>query len=417
MKNYQVDYLIVGAGILGLAVARSLKKKSPQSEIVIIEKESEIATHATGRSSGVLHSGFYYSQNSLKVKFCLEGNKALTEFCETNNLPISKIGKLVVTTEESELEGLFELERRGKINGCDIKIIDEKEVAEIDPNASTFQKALWSPRTSTVDPITICKVLFSELKLEGVKFLFNCAYLGNGPDYCNTTLGRIQANKIINVAGLYADKIAKDFGFAENLTIVPFKGIYLKYTKNKTDLRTNIYPVPNLKHTFLGVHFTKTVDGTIKIGPTAIPGFWRENYTWNNRFSFEELKEIISLEAKLFLKNSFGFRDLAFQEIRKYSKSHLVSLARKMVKDIDPNGFTEFSKPGIRPQLINTETFDMEMDFLVEGDERSTHILNAISPGFTCSLPFADYVVDKYILKINASQGSEKPDNDIQLGI
>ena len=171
----------------------------------------------------------------------------------------------------------------------------------------------------------------------------------------------------------------------------------MKYTKNTTDLRTNIYPVPNLKQTFLGVHYTITAHHHIKIGPTAIPAFWRENYSWKENFRLDEFAAIALLEAKLFLTNAFGFRTLAFEEMKKYSKDYLISLASKMAGGVDPKGFTEFGAPGIRAQLVNKETLELVMDFIIEGDERSTHLLNAISPGFTCSLPFAEHVLDKHI--------------------
>jgi L-2-hydroxyglutarate oxidase len=396
-NDFKVDYLIIGGGILGLAIAKALKEKYSSSEILIIDKEPEICLHGSGRNSGVLHAGFYYTAETLKAKFCVDGNKALTKYCDDKQLPIAKIGKLVVATNESEVDGLIELEKRGKINGCDVSLISEEEAYKIEPNCRTFKKALWSPRTSTIDPIAICKSFEKELKEKGVRFLFNCSYLSQSENECLTSLGRIKAHKVINAAGLYADKIAKDFGFGSKYSILPFKGLYLKYTKNKTDIKTNIYPVPNLKHTFLGVHYTKTVDGTIKIGPTAAPAFWRENYDWKNNFNFQESKEIIALEAKLFLTNAFGFRNLAIDEIKKYSKKYLVGLAEKLSKNLDPKGFTEFSRPGIRAQLVEKQTSKLLMDFIIEGDNKSIHILNGISPGYTCSLPFADYVVDKYL--------------------
>ena len=394
---FKCDYLIIGAGVVGLSIAKVLREKKPNSNILVIEKENELAFHSSGRNSGVLHAGFYYTADSLKAKFCVDGNHEWTNYCEEHSLPISKIGKLVVAKDESELKGLEELERRGKVNGCDVKIIDEKEALEIEPNVVTFQKALWSPKTSTIDPKKVMGSLLSELTSKEIKVFFGCSYHEIKDSVVITSQGKIKADKIINAAGLYSDKIAKDFGFSKNYTIVPFKGLYLKYTKNKTDIRTNIYPVPNLKHTFLGVHFTKTVDGTIKIGPTAIPAFWRENYEWLSRLDLGEFFQIIRLESELFLKNAFGFRNLAFEEMKKYSKKYLVGLSQSMAKNIDPKGFTEFSTPGIRAQLVNKETLELMMDFVVEGDSTSIHILNAISPGFTCSLPFARYVVENYV--------------------
>lgn len=386
---------------MGLAIARALREKYPSADITIIDKEDDIGLHGSGRNSGVLHAGFYYTADTLKAKFSVQGNKILTEYCEQKNLPISKIGKLVVANSEEEVESLYELEKRGIKNGCTVHIVSEDEAARIDPNVRTHKKALWSPRTATVDPIAINISIRDELKAQGVECICACAYLshqdlGGGSVEVRTTAHIFTAKKIYNCAGLYSDKIAKSFGFGKEYTIVPFKGLYLKYTKNKDDIKTNIYPVPNLKQTFLGVHYTKTVDGTIKIGPTAIPAFWRENYNWFSRCNISELVSILGVEAILFITNAFGFRDLALEEVKKYSKPYLISKAQQMVHKIDPAGFTEFSRPGIRAQLVHKKTRKLEMDFIIESDKKSVHILNAISPGYTCSIPFAEYVVDTH---------------------
>ena len=159
-----------------------------------------------------------------------------------------------------------------------------------------------------------------------------------------------------------------------------------------------IYPVPDLKNPFLGVHFTKTVEGGIKIGPTAIPAFWRENYKGGSNFDIREFLNIIYYEARLTLSNSSGFRNLAIEEIRKYNRQYLVNLACEMVKNIDPAGFTEFTQPGIRAQLFDKSKSQLIQDFIVDGDQHSTHVLNAVSPAFTCAFPFAEHVVAQYIL-------------------
>lgn len=398
-KETQSDYLIIGAGIIGLAIARELKKQFPQKSITIIEKEPDVALHSSGRNSGVLHAGFYYTANSLKAKFTREGNAAMREYCYANNCRINECKKLVVATDESELESLFELEKRGIKNGVDVKLISEKEAREIDPNAKTVQYALYSPTTATVDPVEVNVAIKNELISKGVTICFNEPYHKNlGKNSIQTKTGRIfSANRIINAAGLYADKIAKDFGYSKMFTIIPFKGIYLKYKFNDKPIKTNIYPVPNLKNPFLGVHYTITVDGTIKIGPTSIPAFWRENYQAFKNFSPGELANIIGWEAVLFLSNSFGFRSLAMDEIKKYKKSYFTNLATKLVHKIDTNGFKEWSKPGIRAQLLNMKTKELVMDFTIEGDNQSTHVLNAVSPAFTSSFPFAKWIVDNYL--------------------
>ena len=395
----RADYLIIGAGIIGLAIARELKSRFPDAEIVVIEKEADVACHSSGRNSGVLHAGFYYSADSLKAKFTRDGNIQLKEYVKKNGLKINECRKVVVATNESEIDGIYELEKRGKTNGVDVKVISEQELKDIDPNAKTTQVALYSPDTATVDPVEVNVFLRKELQSAGVKFNFSQAYSRRIDANTVETTGGLQiaANKIINAAGLYADKIAKDFGFSQKYTIIPFKGIYLKYTKKDKPIKTNIYPVPNLKNPFLGVHYTVTVDGIIKIGPTSIPAFWRENYKGMDNFKINELFDILGWESRLFMSNAFGFRSLAFEEMAKYNKSHFVNMATRLVYKIDKSGFTEWSKPGIRAQLMNMKTLELVMDFVVEGDGQTIHVLNAVSPAFTSSFPFAKWVVENYV--------------------
>ncbi|UJF32082.1 L-2-hydroxyglutarate oxidase [Paenibacillus hexagrammi] len=393
MKRY--DYIIIGGGIVGLTIARELKRREPSRTVCILEKEADVAVHASGRNSGVLHAGFYYTANSLKAKFTRDGNAAMRAYCKEHGLRINECGKLVVAQDESELAGLEELKRRADINGVELVWMDEEEMKTIDPNARTYGKALYSPNTASVDPVEVCMRLKQENIENDVEFHFHTQYKKHKGGAVYTTSGAYRYGYLINAAGLYADSIAHDFGFGLTYTIIPFKGIYLKYTKNKTDVTTNIYPVPNLRNPFLGVHYTKTVDGSIKIGPTAIPAFWRENYSGFSGFSFKEFLQIVGYEAKLFLTNSFHFRRLALEEMRKYIKAHFIRLGMSMVQSIDPKGFGHFLRPGIRAQLLNKQTLELVQDFVIEGDGSSMHVLNAVSPAFTCSMPFAAYVVDQ----------------------
>lgn len=392
MKRY--DYLIAGAGVIGLTVARELKMRFPDCSVCMIEKEADAAQHASGRNSGVLHAGFYYSADSLKARFAKDGNRTMRQYCKDNGLRINECGKVVVATGEADLQGLEELKRRADANGVLLHWLDERGLADIEPNAKTFRKALYSPTTATVDPQEVCRALRQEVSERGVDLFFNRPYKGHSGETVQAGGETMHCRYFINAAGLYADRIAHEFGFGLNFTIIPFKGIYLKYVKNKTDIRTNIYPVPNLKNPFLGVHFTKTADGSIKIGPTAIPAFWRENYAGLNNFSMQELIHILFYESKLLFSNAFQFRSLAYEEMKKYLKRYFIGLSLTMVKEIDKDGFGPFMKPGIRAQLLNKTTLSLVQDFVVEGDHRSIHVLNAVSPAFTCSIPFASYVAD-----------------------
>ena len=396
-SSTRYDYIIVGAGIIGLALAWKLRQRSSRCSVLIIEKELAVGTHASGRNSGVLHAGFYYSADSLKARLCVKGNKELRAYCTSKKIPLNEVGKLVVASHESEIAPLKELERRGKINGAQVELITEVEAQKLEPNVRTCGHALYSPATATSDPALVANALKEDLMSQGVQILCDCSFIRHDGNLIFTSKGTFEADKVINCAGLYADKIAQQFGFGLNYTIIPFKGLYLKYKKNKTDVRMNVYPVPNPKYPFLGVHFTKTVDGTIKIGPTAIPALWRENYSGISRFNLGEFLNIGLWEGRLFASNAFNFRSLALTEVKKYCRSHLIGLSKMLIPSIDPNGFGDFAPPGIRAQLLNVKTKELVQDFVVEGDARSVHVLNAVSPGWTCSLPFADYIIDNFV--------------------
>ncbi|ABZ83410.1 fad dependent oxidoreductase [Heliomicrobium modesticaldum Ice1] len=391
------DIVIIGAGIIGLSIAFELKKRDSSLALAILEKESQVAQHSSGRNSGVLHAGFYYTADSLKARFTRDGNTEMTNYCLDRGIKINRCGKLVVATSVEEIQGLEELKRRADRNGVNLLWVDEREAAQIEPNIRTVEKALYSPTTSSVDPMEVCQKLKETLIQMRVDIFFNTPYTGYKNGLVMAGELKIKADYIINAAGLYADKIAHDFNFGKKYTIIPFKGVYLKYTKNKTDIRTNIYPVPNLANPFLGVHFTKTVDGNIKIGPTAIPAFWRENYLGMQNFNIGEFLLVAGYEMKLFITNSFNFRSLASNEMKKYNRRHFIQLAEKMVRHLDKDGFGDYLRPGIRAQLLNKESLELVQDFIIEGDNRTLHILNAVSPAFTCAFPFARFVIDKMI--------------------
>lgn len=377
------DYLIVGSGIIGMTIAYELKQQNQDLKIALIDKEEDVAKHASGRNSGVLHAGFYYSANSLKAKFTVDGNRLMKEFCSSNSISVKTTQKIVVAKDEKELQGIYELQKRAEVNGVETQIISEEEVFKIDPNIKTYKKALFSPNTASVDPKEVCFKLRDVLKENGVEFFFNSSF-----EDC-----KLEYKYLVNSAGAYADKIAKQFGLAQNYTLLPFKGIYLKYMSNKTDIKTNIYPVPNLANPFLGVHYTITSDGSIKIGPTAIPAFWRENYQGFDNFNLKEMIEILYYESKLFILNAFNFRKLAIEEMKNYSSKVFIQKAKDMVKNIG-NDFKPIPA-GIRAQLLNTKTNELVQDFVVEHGINSTHILNAVSPAFTCSFAFAKYVIEE----------------------
>ena len=390
------DFLIIGGGIIGISIARELKRRHPHATLLLIEKEEGYGLHASGRNSGVLHAGFYYTADSFKAKFTQTGNQRLTEYCESRNIPVNKCGKLVVAQNESELSQLDELMVRAKNNNVPLNYITEEEAKAIEPRVKTFEHALFSPTTSSVNPSQVVQAMRDDASQEGLKLHSGVRYLRRtGKGAVKTSQGNIEFGYMVNAAGLYADKIAQDFGFSRDYRILPFKGLYLYSNEPAGAFQTNIYPVPDLRNPFLGVHFTVTAEGKVKIGPTAIPAFWRENYKGLTNFNFNELMEIIFRQAGLFWSSDFDFKNLAFEELQKYSQAKLVSLASSLAEGVGIKSFKKWGEPGIRAQLLNIRDKKLEMDFVTEGDVRSLHILNAVSPAFTCALPFADFVCDK----------------------
>ncbi|MBF0370694.1 MAG: L-2-hydroxyglutarate oxidase [Magnetococcales bacterium] len=398
------DFLIIGGGVLGLTLALEVRKRHPGMRVVVLEKERQPGTHASGRNSGVLHAGFYYTADSLKARFCREGNRELTEYCLSRKLSIRRCGKLVVARSHADLPGLAELLRRGRVNGVALEELTAREALEIEPRARTVEKALFAPTTASVDPVEVMAALVQDARQAGVEILTQRRFLGgkriqrgesDGAVEIETSGGAMAAGYLINAAGLHADRVAHGFGFAREYAILPFKGLYLYSDEPPESLKTHIYPVPNLDNPFLGVHFTVGVGGGIKIGPTAIPAFWREHYQGFEGFRLKEMGEILSREAGLFWGNHFNFRRLAFQELGKYRKSRLARLAGELVGDVDPAHYRRWGRPGIRAQLLHLPSRRLEMDFIYQGDAHSFHLLNAVSPAFTCALPLGRFLMDR----------------------
>jgi L-2-hydroxyglutarate oxidase LhgO len=395
MDKLNCDILIIGCGITGLTIANELTERKFEN-IIVIDKESHIGSHASGRNSGVLHSGVYYSAGSLKARYCVEGNRLMKSYCIENNLAVKNIGKVIVAADEKRLENLYELKKRADHAGATANIIDEKELSEIEPNAYTFEKALWCPDTAVVNPLEILKHLVDKLKSSGnVTIKFGTSFKGlDGNNKVITSCGEIGFNKIINASGAYAEKIAQVFGIAGEYNIIPFKGTYKKLTKDSSSLvRGNIYPVPDLDNPFLGIHFTKSVDGTVYAGPTAIPALSRENYGVLEKLDTETLKILFRDGILTLLNNSF--RSAALNELKKYINHYFYEEAKTLVPKLRPDDLENSNKIGIRPQLVHWPTKKLVMDFIVLQDGDSIHILNAISPGFTTSMSFSRYIADK----------------------
>lgn len=388
------DFLVIGGGVIGVSIARELRRRHPDAAVTLLEKESHCGEHASGRNSGVLHAGFYYTPDSLKAKFTRDGNRELTAYCEEKRLRINKCGKLVVAKNESELAALDTLLERGRKNGVPMHAVSARQAREIEPRVKTWQRALFSPSTSAVDPGEVMATMEQDARAEGVSIRLGERFLTKQGEDIVTNTGRWSAAYVVNAAGLYADRIARQYRFSQHYRILPFKGLYLYSSEAPGSLRTHIYPVPDLRNPFLGVHYTLTVEGKIKIGPTAIPAFWREQYTGLDRFDAGEFVEVVGRQLGLLAFSQFGFKKLALEEIRKYSKSVMVEQAAALLENVRAAEYTQWGRPGIRAQLLDLRSQKLEMDFVLEGDARSMHVLNAVSPAFTCSLPFARHVCD-----------------------
>jgi L-2-hydroxyglutarate oxidase LhgO len=389
------DFLIVGGGIIGVSIARELKSRFSQASVVVLEKERTLGLHSSGRNSGVLHAGFYYSADSLKARFTREGNRSLTRFCEEHHLPLNRCGKLVVARSAADLPQLDELLRRAHHNDVPLESLSEADARKIEPRVKTFERALFSPTTSTADPMQVLEAMRTEAEKEGISFLLDEGFQRASDGRVYTRANVFSPGYVVNAAGLHADSIARSYGFSEHYRIVPFKGLYLYGDEPQGSFRTNIYPVPDLRNPFLGVHFTVTVAGKAKIGPTAIPAFWREQYQGLQNFDPTDCVATLLRELGLLFFAGFDFRRLAVEELLKYNRRHLVKLAGELATNVAPKNYTHWGRAGIRAQLMDVRSRKLEMDFVLEGDHRSFHVLNAVSPGWTCSIPFARHVCDQ----------------------
>jgi len=396
-KIAKADVLICGGGIIGLTIARQLLKEGYKN-IIIIEKEREFGLHASGRNSGVLHAGIYYSTDSLKAKCCLKGNLLMKEYCREKGLPLLETGKVIVARDESEIKTLNELYKRGVQNGAKVELIDEKELTRIEPNARTCEKALFSSYTAVVDPKRILKSLSHDLESsKKVKIFMSTRFKSVvSNNIALTNRGEIGFDQFINAGGAYSDKIAHAFGVGLDYKLIPFKGIYRKLGGNLAEMiKGNIYPVPDIRNPFLGVHFTRSINGDVYLGPTAIPAFGRENYGILRGINHEAI-EIILREVVLFISDP-SFRGVALVEPKKYIFQFFFKDAQKLVKEIVPEDVESSDKSGIRAQLVDWKKKELVMDFKVIKEGSSIHILNSISPAFTSSFDFASLIVKEYV--------------------
>lgn len=391
------DILIIGGGIVGLTAARTLHAKNPALAITILEKESALGKHASGRNSGVMHCGIFYGSDTLKAKVCARGAAKIAAFAAEHRIAHQVGGKLIIATEERQMPSVEKLLKNAADNGIRARLVNTKEAREIEPFAAPAIAAIHCPDTAVIDSKGILAALENELRAKGVRFVFGCEVLGVGdaPRALRTTAGEFAYGYLFNCAGAYADRIAKSFGLAGDYILAPFKGLYWKLSEAANPrVRANIYPVPDPALPFLGVHLTRVISGDVYVGPTAIPALGRENYAGLAGIHAGEAASIFRLLGEMYLRNQQNFRTLAHQELRKYSKRPFYESARRLMPSLAMAEMERSPKVGIRPQLVNVKKKRLEMDYIFEHTEHSLHVLNTISPAFTSSFAFAEMIVE-----------------------
>ncbi len=392
------DFLIVGAGIVGLTVAKELLSRYPKSSISILEKENDIGKHASGRNSGVMHSGVYYGSTTLKAKVCSLGAARMRDFAAEHGIACQRVGKVIIATSADELQTLERLLVNAQNNGVKAERLDEQGIKQIEPAASPYEAGIYCPDTAVIDSNAVIQKLRDLLLQSGVKFYYDSLISSATPseNLVVTRGGEFTYGFLYNCAGAGADIVARKFGFASDYTLVPFKGIYYKLKPHRTDLvKGNIYPVPDIELPFLGVHLTRVISGDVYVGPTAIPALGRENYGILKGIKLAEGFSIGRNLLTMYKENKENFRKLVHEEMKKYYKPSFVVAARKLCNQIQASDLESCDKVGIRPQLINTKSRTLEMDYIVEKGLDTLHVLNSISPAFTSSLAFNEWIVDQ----------------------
>jgi len=393
------DFVVVGGGIVGLAIARELKHRDAGCSVVILEKEEALGRHSSGRNSGVLHSGIYYGEGSLKARVCAQGAREMAAYCDEHGLPISRIGKVIVPVRGDDDSQLDVLASRARSNGAEVRMLDSYELKQVEPHShSATGRALFSPNTSVIDSKAVLDRLADDLTSRGVRILRGHPLTDVAPGARTARANGVSIGygHLFNAAGLHADRIAHRFGVGLKYTILPFKGIYY-HLDEASGLQINhlIYPVPDLRYPFLGVHFTRKIDGRVYLGPTAVPALGRENYRGMQGLNVRESVGIGVRLLRQYLSNKQGFRGFAHAEGRRYLKRYFAEAAQVLVPGVRPEHLRLSDKAGIRAQLFDRAAGELVMDFLVEPGDHSTHVLNAVSPGFTSALTFARLVVNQ----------------------
>lgn len=396
---------VIGAGILGLAVARRLQQVLPGASVTVLEKEAQLAAHQTGHNSGVVHAGLYYAPGSLKATLCRRGMSLLKEYCAEKNLPYDEVGKLVVALDTDELPALERIKQRATENGVpELTWLGPDGIRSIEPHSAGVA-ALHSPRTAITDFVAVCEAYARDVieaggsvrlgfEVRGIRQVTGGVEVTTRPSGSTTGGETLRFDRLVVCAGLQSDRVARWAGDTDDPAIVPFRGEYFSLVPQRTDLVNGlIYPVPDPAYPFLGVHFTRRVDGRVDVGPNAVLAFAREGYSWG-RASGRDLRETLTWP---------GFRTLAKQHWRMGAVEMAGSMSRRLylrraqeyVPDLRPEDVVR-APAGVRAQAVARDGSLVD-DFRISHLDRVTAVRNAPSPAATSSLAIAEYVCDRIL--------------------
>ncbi|MBN2241558.1 MAG: L-2-hydroxyglutarate oxidase [Acidobacteria bacterium] len=391
-KSYDIG--IIGGGIVGLGTALALVARFPRWSLAVLDKEPEVARHQTGHNSGVIHAGIYYRPGSHKARLCIEGGRLLQEFCRENGVPFDRCGKLIAATSEEELPRLENLYERGKANGIEgLELIPPERVREIEPHANAV-RALYSPNTAITDYGRVASAMAEKIREKGGEILLSCPVSGilrTGGGFLLETGGDgIQCRRLVNCAGLQADRVARMMGLHPDVLLLPFRGEYYDLVPGCRLVRNLIYPVADPQFPFLGVHFTRKIGGGFEAGPNAVLAFAREGYGfWNVRW--KDLWGMFTHPG--FWTMAWRYWHIqAYELYRSLSRRAFLKALQKLVpeledRDIAPGG------AGVRAQIVTRQGL-LADDFIIAESRNAVNVLNAPSPAATASIAIGNYIAD-----------------------
>lgn len=405
MPADRYDVAVVGAGIVGLAVAREVLARRPDAKVVVIDKAAAVARHQTGHNSGVIHAGVYYAPGSLKATLCVQGARLMYEFCERHGIPVERCGKLIVAVREDELPRLAGLEARARANGVPgLRRVEAGEISEIEPECRGLA-ALHSPATGIVDFAAVARAIEQELRASGVDFALGCEItaIRREAGLATTVLthadGAFQASWAITCAGLWSDRLAVSAGAPADPRVVPFRGAYLRLADGQRPVRGMVYPVPDPALPFLGVHVTRHIDGAVLLGPTALlvaarDGYRRPASRPEVRAALRDAGDTLRWPGTWALARGFwrtGVSELAMASNRRL----FVKKCSRYVPAIASMPIERRSVRGVRAQAVD-KSGRLVDDFAISQTPGATHVRNAPSPAATSSFALAARIVDQF---------------------